>query len=88
MAKGMGVLLTIGAVAIAIALFSKTAKAEPSGIPGPAGPQGPEGPAGQRGTILTSGNDISSAPADALEGDYFLEISTGDLYLFQNGAWQ
>jgi len=87
MAKGTGWLLTIGAVIVGVVLFSKSAKADEGGVPGPQGPVGPQGPQGTRGTILTSGNDISSAPLDALEGDYFLVIPSGDLYRFQNGAW-
>lgn len=82
-----GIVMGVGIAIVAIVLLSKSAKADEGGIPGPAGPTGPQGPAGTRGTILTSGNDISSAPLDALEGDYFLVTPTGDLYIFEGGAW-
>lgn len=94
MAKNrLGILLGVGAGIVGILLLTRSAKADtdvpgPAGPQGPTGPQGPAGPQGVRGTILTSGDDVNlDAPADALEGDYFLEIPTGDLYLFEGGSW-
>lgn len=78
-----GVLFILLGVGALLAL-SQLSKAEPSPLPGPKGDKGDKG---DRGTILTSGNDIASAPLDALEGDLFLVLPTGDLYEFTGGTW-
>lgn len=59
-----------------------------------AGPQGPQGAQGERGlqgipgaSILTGVVSRTGLPAEAENGQAFLDVQTGDLYRYAEGAW-
>ena len=56
------------------------------GVPGQTGPQGPQGNPGTPGSVWREG---SGAPSDSLgvDGDYYLNVATGDVYLKAAGAY-
>lgn len=59
-----------------------TSDSGPQGIPGPQGDQGepgPQGDVGDRGSQILSGMGEPS-PVIGLDGDYYINISTGGLY--------
>ncbi len=58
----------------------------PAGVMGPAGPQGAQGLPGAAGAVWRNGTGV---PAGSLgiDGDYYLDISTGDVYLRAAGNY-
>ncbi|HEY6352718.1 MAG TPA: hypothetical protein VI636_25255 [Candidatus Angelobacter sp.] len=54
---------------------------------GPVGPQGPVGPAGTNGATWYEGNGAPGALAGN-NNDLYLDISSGDIYQMQAGAWK
>ena len=58
----------------------------PAGPTGPTGATGPTGPQGTPGTVWYSG---AGAPASGtgIDGDYYLNTATGDVYHKVSGAW-
>jgi hypothetical protein len=67
--------------------------AGPPGAPGSAGPQGPPGPAGAPGqpgigiTFKGSVSDASQLPGGAAQGDFYLDESTGDGWVWDGSTW-
>jgi hypothetical protein len=73
----------------------------PQGIQGPAGPQGPQGPQGIQGPAGANGADGadgadgstwyegSGSPSSGvgINGDFYLDISNGDVYQKVGGSW-
>jgi len=55
-------------------------------IKGPPGEPGQQGPAGQRGTQIYSGNSLPQQYF-GMEGDYFINVITGNLFKKQDGDW-
>jgi hypothetical protein len=55
-------------------------------IKGPPGEPGQQGPVGQRGTQIYSGNNPPSQYL-GVEGDYFINVTTGNLLKKQDGDW-
>jgi len=51
------------------------------------GPPGPPGPTGARGSIWFSGTGAPVSVIGAIEGDMYLDETTGDVYRFENGVW-
>ena len=67
---------------ILLSACSKEGLQGPDGATGPAGPQGAAGatgPAGTDGSVIYSGNGLPAA-ATGKNGDYYLDLSTGNLY--------
>ena len=60
----------------------------PSVIPGPVGPQGVQGPQGVRGSLWNSQSGIPTQVLGVNNNDQALNTITGDVYQFNNGAWQ
>jgi hypothetical protein len=57
------------------------------GPPGPIGPIGPIGPTGPRGSYWFDGSGAPTTVIGSEEGDYYLDISTGDVYLYDGSLW-
>jgi len=63
-----------------------------TGLRGPRGPEGPQGETGAQGETGIAGTSFlqgSGVPASSLgnDGDSYLDIPTGDLYLKTSGSW-
>jgi len=63
-----------------------TGPAGATGATGPQGPQGPTGPAGANGEKWYTGSGAPSA-GTGVNGDLYLNTSTGDVYEKVSGAW-
>ena len=57
------------------------------GPPGPQGPLGPIGPAGVRGSLWFDGSGAPSSITGEEEGDYYLDVDNGDVYLYDGVTW-
>jgi len=57
------------------------------GPPGPQGPLGPIGPAGVRGSLWFDGSGAPSSIIGTEEGDYYLDVDNGDVYLYDGVTW-
>ena len=57
------------------------------GPPGPQGPLGPIGPAGVRGSLWFDGSGAPSSITGEEEGDYYLDVDNGDVYLYNGVTW-
>jgi hypothetical protein len=57
------------------------------GPPGPIGPIGPIGPVGPRGSVWFDGAGAPTTIIGAEEGDYYLDTTTGDVYLYDGSSW-
>lgn len=57
------------------------------GPPGPIGPIGPIGPAGLRGSFWFDGSGAPTIIVGSEEGDYYLDVVNGDVYLYDGSAW-
>lgn len=57
------------------------------GPPGPVGSIGPIGPAGVRGSLWFDGSGAPTIIVGSEEGDYYLDVVNGDVYLYDGSAW-
>ncbi len=57
------------------------------GPAGPIGPIGPIGPVGPRGSVWFDGAGAPTTIIGAEEGDYYLDTTTGDVYLYDGSSW-
>ena len=59
------------------------------GTQGAQGAQGEQGAAGERGTIWHSGKGAptSSNPADAKSGDFYIDLDTMNVYIYNGTSW-
>lgn len=57
------------------------------GPPGPFGPIGPIGPAGLRGSFWFDGSGAPSIIVGSEEGDYYLDVVNGNVYLYGGSVW-
>ncbi|MEI6558285.1 MAG: hypothetical protein WCO00_07730 [Rhodospirillaceae bacterium] len=63
-----------------------TGSTGPTGAQGPAGATGATGPSGAAGSVWHSGSGAPSV-ATGVNGDWYLNIATGDVYTRAAGAW-
>jgi hypothetical protein len=72
-------LLLIVLLAVTLGIFSCEGPVGPEGPPGPPGPSGAVGPAGSDGNLMHAGEGSPESDLGE-EGDFYLDLATGNLY--------